>query len=182
MILLESYHNILVDTLKSRIEGDRSDSVLLRISDFDGTIYLLSTLSSNKAILRVSMQLKGFNDLKAYGVDQKMESLFSNYISPEKELGYDVTLQLDFDALSKDPAAFDFVLKHVPQLKNHAMTCIFNKGFEYHTKKETGPVLGVSYREDEGIYVQAMNDRVTVIFAIQFKEDADRVFAKVFLQ
>lgn len=182
MILLDSYHTILYETLKNRIEGDRSDSLLLRISDFDGALYMLSTLSTNKAILRISMQLKCFHELKELDVQKALESKFSTYLSSETESNYDVTLQLDLDAIAKDPTATDFVLQHVPQMKRHAMACIFNKAFGYHSDKKISPVLAVNYREDEGIYLQSMQDRVTVIFAIQFKEEADRVFAKVFLQ
>lgn len=45
-----------------------------------------------------------------------------------------------------------------------------------------GDLKIVKYREEESIFIQASNDRVTVIFSTVFKEETDRVYGKVFLQ
>lgn len=47
---------------------------------------------------------------------------------------------------------------------------------------DKGDLKVVRYREEEAIYIQASHDRVTVIFSTVFKEEADRVYGKVFLQ
>ncbi|BFZ53695.1 Arp complex subunit [Savitreella phatthalungensis] len=47
---------------------------------------------------------------------------------------------------------------------------------------EKGELMIVQYREEEAIFIQASADRVTVIFSTVFREETDRVFAKVFLQ
>ena len=43
-------------------------------------------------------------------------------------------------------------------------------------------LMTIHYRDGEAIYVQNRQDRVTVIFSTLFKEETDRIFAKVFLQ
>lgn len=45
-----------------------------------------------------------------------------------------------------------------------------------------GDLKIIKYREEEAIFIQASNDRVTVIFSTVFKEETDRVYGKVFLQ
>jgi hypothetical protein len=47
---------------------------------------------------------------------------------------------------------------------------------------EGGEVRAIHYREEEGIFIKASHDRVTVIFSTIFREETDRVFGKVFLQ
>lgn len=45
-----------------------------------------------------------------------------------------------------------------------------------------GELMAIHYRDQEGIYVQASHDRVTVIFSTVFQEETDRIFGKVFLR
>lgn len=42
--------------------------------------------------------------------------------------------------------------------------------------------MALHYRDEEAIYVQAAQDRVTVIFSTVFREETDRIVGKVFLQ
>ena len=48
--------------------------------------------------------------------------------------------------------------------------------------EKKGELKVVKYREEEAIYIQASHDRVTIIFSTVFKEEADRVYGRVFLQ
>jgi actin related protein 2/3 complex subunit 2 len=48
------------------------------------------------------------------------------------------------------------------------------------TKK--GELKTVKYREEEAIFIQASNDRVTIIFSTVFKEETDREYGRLFLQ
>jgi actin related protein 2/3 complex subunit 2 len=48
--------------------------------------------------------------------------------------------------------------------------------------EQKGDLKIVKYREEEAIYIQASNDRVTIIFSTVFKEETDRVYGRVFLQ
>jgi len=42
--------------------------------------------------------------------------------------------------------------------------------------------MEIPYRNNESIYVFALQDHVTVIFSTEFKEDTDKIFGKVFLK
>jgi actin related protein 2/3 complex subunit 2 len=75
-------------------------------------------------------------------------------------------------------------------LKRNAMAAPFERAFdaqslaeqEDHWDPSSSQLMTIHYRDDEAIYVQNQQDRVTVIFSTLFKEETDRVFAKVFLQ
>ena len=43
-------------------------------------------------------------------------------------------------------------------------------------------LMQIQYRDEEAIFVQTASDRVTVIFSTVFREEADRIFGKVFLR
>ena len=46
----------------------------------------------------------------------------------------------------------------------------------------TGDLMQIHYRDEEAIYIQSSNDRVTVIFSTVFRDETDRIYGKVFLQ
>ena len=48
--------------------------------------------------------------------------------------------------------------------------------------EKNGELKIVKYREEEAIFIQASHDRVTIIFSTVFKEEADRVYGRLFLQ
>lgn len=70
--------------------------------------------------------------------------------------------------------------------KRNALAAPFERGFQSQKSLETstapGELMQIHYRDEEAIYVQASQDRVTVIFSTVFRDETDRVFGKVFLQ
>ena len=67
-------------------------------------------------------------------------------------------------------------------LKRHAIAAPFYKAFDAQAKSQTSPLMRISYREDESIWVRAFPDRVTAIFSTMFKDETDVIIGKVFLQ
>ena len=82
------------------------------------------------------------------------------------------------------------VIRKVSLLKRNAMAAPFERAFDAQSLAEkednwdpsTSQLMTIHYRDGEAIYVQNQQDRVTVIFSTLFKEETDRVYAKVFLQ
>ncbi|KAI9179977.1 Arp complex subunit [Blastocladiella emersonii ATCC 22665] len=182
MILLDNHHAILLEVLQARIAGEHADAISLRVADFDGASYHVWTAAEDKSVLHVSLALRCYAELAAYGAADVLRAVFADQLLDEPEQGYDVTLRLDMAALAADADKAAHALANVPLLKRHAMAAPFHTAFAAQADKTTSPVLAVNFREGESIFLQAQPDRVTVIFATQFKEDTDRMFAKVFLQ
>src|SRR3990167_221490 len=68
-------------------------------------------------------------------------------------------------------------------LKRHLFAAPFKKSFgAIVEKKGSNEIIQIDYRASESIYIKPEADSATVIFSISFLDDADAVFAKVFLQ
>lgn len=71
----------------------------------------------------------------------------------------------------------------ISNLKRHVFAAPFKKVFGDIVNKSAGnQIVSIDYRGNESIYLKPEGDSCTVIFSIAFSEDADAVFAKVFLQ
>lgn len=68
-------------------------------------------------------------------------------------------------------------------LKAFSMSAPFQRAFDQQLSGASDcPLMKVSYRDKECIYIKASQDRVTVIFSVSFKDETDKTFGKVFLQ
>ena len=63
-----------------------------------------------------------------------------------------------------------------------AMSAPFEVAFESQMSNKSTNFMAVDYRDEESLYVKASHDRVTVIFSVLFRDETDKIFAKVFLQ
>jgi len=182
MILLDYNNKIIEDTLNEKFatEEGKFEAVEMIIADFDSVTFHISTPDANaKHILQISMSMKGYSELKKYGVDEVMKRVYSNNLI-ETESQYDVTVSIDCSSKAADSAK---LAKEVSLMKRHALAAPFYKCFtDIEAKKPASPLIEINYRDDEALYLKQETDRVIVIFSIQFKDQDDVVFAKVFLQ
>jgi len=183
MILLDYHNKIIEDTLIERFNSQdgKFEALETVIADFDGVTFHLYTApeSANKNLLNISMSMKCYSELKKHGVDDIMKRFYPNNIT-STENGYDITLQVD---CASKPADVPKFAKEISLIKRHAFGAPFYKVFaDIEAKKPAGPLIEISYRDDEAFYLKPEVDRVIVIFSIQFKDQDDVVFAKVFLQ
>lgn len=182
MILLDYHNKIVEDILLERfaITDGKYDPLEppTVIADFDGVTLSLGTDPSARNIVNVSLSMKGFSDIKQYGVDEVLRKVYgANLVTPET--GYDVTVRVD---LSSKPADVNKFVRDVALLKRHVMAAPFYKVFaDVEAKKPAQNLVEIRYRDDEAIYIKQETDRVIVIFSIMFKDQDDVVFAKVFL-
>lgn len=158
------------------------------ISEFDGVTIRVSTPDPKTPTnLRVSLAMNCYPTLDRYGAGDIMEREYPG-MACEVEQGYDFSLMIDLASL---PADFDSRLDLINKLsliKRNALAAPFERAFSQHdqlAQKEeqaSEELMVIQYREEEAIFIQASTDRVTVIFSTVFREETDRVFAKVFLQ
>jgi len=184
MILLEYHNKIIEDTLLDKFNNPpgpegKWEAYNALIADFDGVTFQMTTDTNNKNLFKVSVSIKCFNELKKYGVDDILKQQYGDLlVSPEN--GYDVTLQID---LATPPAEKEKFARNVSLLKRHCMAAPYYKVFnDIEAKKPPGGMIEIPYRDDEAVYIKPEADRCIIIFAIQFKDPDDVVFAKVFLQ
>lgn len=181
MILLDYHNKIIEDTLLERfaISDGRYESLDITIADFDGVTFKLKTDDDSKNLLKISMSMKGYGELKKHGVDDVLKKSYGNYLD-SPETGFDCAIQVDCSKPGGEPAkvARDFSL-----LKRNCLAAPFYRVFaDIEAKKPPAPLIEIKYRDDEALYIKQEADRVIVIFTIMFKDSDDVVFAKVFLQ
>ncbi|KAI1321799.1 hypothetical protein EDD11_000075 [Mortierella claussenii] len=187
MIVLDYHNRIIEDTLKTRFNPENKPKPLdMNIVDFDGVSYHISTLEDQDSKLILSIRWKCWRQLIQYGAMDVLKREYSQWIV-DPEHGFDFTLQFDLENIGADP---EELIRKVSLLKRNAMAAPFERAFDAQALAEkedtwdpsTSQLMTIHYRDGEAIYVQNQQDRVTVIFSTLFKEETDRIFAKVFLQ
>ncbi|KAF9571179.1 hypothetical protein EC968_000867 [Mortierella alpina] len=185
MILLDYHNHIIQDTLKTRFNpNEKPKPVDVAFFDFDGVSYHLATLDDNDAQLRLSIRWSCWSELVQYGANDVLKREYSAWIV-EPEHGFDFSLQFDLTNLGADP---EELVRKVSLLKRNALAAPFERAFDAQAMAaqddswdpSSSQLMAIRYREGEAIYIQNQKDRVTVIFTSQFKDETDRIYAKVF--
>lgn len=181
MILLEPNSYVLEETLLTRFTSSKHEVVDITLVDFDNVIYHVQTDTSNRALLNLSVEMKYFEEVKAYGAEDILQQEYHTYLATPLNPQHQIMLQFNLDQLPDDKKS---LAHHVSLLKRNVLASSFIRAFEYWESQQegAGPLMATHYREHEAIYVQAQQDRVTVIFSTLFQEEVDRVLGRVFLQ
>ncbi|KAJ1766243.1 Arp complex subunit [Coemansia sp. RSA 2523] len=181
MILLEPNSFVLEETLLARFVSEKPEIVDITLVDFDNVVYKVQTSAEQRTLLNLSVEIKYYNEVLAYGAEDILKREYGAYLVPTVNPQYQITLQFNLEQLPADKAA---LAKHVSMLKRNVLSSSFLRAFEFWESQQegAGPLMATHYRDSEAIYVQAQHDRVTVIFSTLFKEEVDRVLGKVFLQ
>lgn len=199
----------LYKTLTERLfpQTDSLKSLDRIITDFDFTTYHISTLPDDKSQLVLSLNLKCWNDLVSYNVEDYLQLKYSSYKnltilpSNQVEQGYNYSIVLDIaSAVASDDEDTKLrLIDDLSLLKRNAMAAAFHKAFdrydellakysnsntyaeEIQQELANEPVLVIKYRgADETIYLKPSFDRVTVIFRPCFKMKLIKCLVKCF--
>lgn len=154
--------------------------------DFDSVRFHLST-PERKTCLLLSMSIRCWDELVKYGVNDVLQRVYGDRVSPQPEPEYNVSLVLDLEQFPSEGEEREALIKSISLLKRNALAAPFELAFSAQKELAAsgtgqGELLAVHYRDEEAIYVQASADRVTVIFSTMFREETDRIFGKLFLQ
>jgi len=183
MILLEVNNRIVEETLtvkiKNALGGQKPESVLVNVADFDGVLYRISNPKDDKTKVNVSISLKFYKELQEHGADTVLKREYGDLLVAADD-GFDVTVQID---LANIPENWEEIVKKCGLLKRNCFAAVFEKYFEFQEQGEEGQQKAViHYRDDETMYVEAKSDRVTVIFSTIFKDASDIILSEVFMR
>ncbi|KAJ7370181.1 Actin- protein 2/3 complex subunit 2 [Desmophyllum pertusum] len=182
MILLEINNRIIEETLRAKFTGGKFESVDITIADFDGVQFHISNPDGEKSKLRLSISMKFYADLQKYGADELLKKVYGSLMTTTEE-AYDVSLLIDLEQLPSDENGKEELIQKLALLKRNCFASVFEKYFDYQQAGSGGEQHAViNYRDDESMYLQAQDDRVTVIFSTVFKDDDDVIIGKVFMQ
>ncbi|KAJ7126548.1 actin-related protein ARPC2 [Mycena crocata] len=184
MILLEPHNVIIQTTLAEKII--KPSSVDVQFVDYDGVRFHLSTPERKTALL-LSMHIRCWDELVMYGAMDVLKREYGSLLQPQSEPEYNVSLAIDLDQLPTSNEDRESFIMSIALFKRNALAAPFELGFTSQKGLEsagtgTGDLMQIHYRDEEAIYIQASNDRVTVIFSTVFRDETDRIYGKVFLQ
>ncbi|CAH0725571.1 unnamed protein product, partial [Brenthis ino] len=183
MILLEINNRIIEETLtvkyKNALARLKPESIDVTLADFDGVLFHISNVNGDKTKVRVSISLKFYKQLEEHGADELLKRVYGPLLT-EPESGYNVSVLLDLENIPED---WEDIVKKVGLLKRNCFASVFER---YFRLQEDGDVSHkravINYRQDETLYVEAQEDRVTVVFSTVFRHEDDMVIGKVFMQ
>ncbi|KAJ2106591.1 Actin- protein 2/3 complex subunit 2, partial [Coemansia sp. RSA 922] len=73
MILLEPNSYVLEDTLLTRFTSEKPEVVDITLVDFDNVIYHVQTSAEQRTLLNLSVEMKYFNEVCAYGAESILQ-------------------------------------------------------------------------------------------------------------
>ncbi|CAH8553533.1 unnamed protein product [Schistosoma turkestanicum] len=186
MIILEVCNRAVEEILITRFEQakdeSRYDKLDYTVADFDSVVYTISNPNNDKKKILVSIYIKFFSELKEHGVNEVLAREYGDLLLSPAEANQSVTLCIDLEKL---PSDHNQLARKCGLLKRNCMAAVFEKFFQYQIQSSAHSVSKravIHYRDDETMYVQALADRVTVIFSTTFKDPDDLLIGKVFMQ
>lgn len=181
MILLEFNNRILFEIIQQRFANEKREILDIVFADFDGVKFHVSTQNPDQRnIITISMSWSCTQQLLKLGGQQDLKKIYGPMLLDRPENNYDVSLKLDLDKPPEDPK--NLPLK-ISNLKRHAFAAPFKQVFgSIASGNPRNQIVSIDYRSNESIYLKPEGEACTVIFSISFSDDADAVYAKVFLQ
>jgi actin related protein 2/3 complex subunit 2 len=100
-----------------------------------------------------------------------LKRIYGDLLLTPAEDGYDVTVQVDLAAASKQTEEeWEKLVSKVGLLKRNCFASVFERYFEFQEREEEGNDAAIiHYREDETMFIEAKADRVTVVFSTIFR-------------
>lgn len=183
MIFLETGHPILLEFFNERAKAGtegKPNPADVKLADFDQVEYHMVVSDKTPNTITFSVRLSCYSKISPMGAKQAVSKLYGGMEANKTEEGYDLTLDVPVSKLISDKK----LAVSLSEIKRNLMAGPFDNCFK---ALQSGGASGVNpmiiqYRKKEMICLVPSNDRVLVVFSVDFQDEADRVIAKVFLQ
>jgi len=192
MILLAKGNRILEETVKDQICRDPSEKrqqmLDVKLCDFDEVSYNVKIDGSGdktNAPMVLAISCPAYHAIKEYA-DTELKKTFPDMNADDELIpsGYDVGLAIDLDkcAEMKDDEK-NALVKSLSTSKFTLLSGPFRKYFDdLSTGVNCGENFQFDLRHDTTVYFCPRDDRVTIVYAVDFQEKVDKVIARVFMQ
>nr|CDS25545.1 actin related protein 2:3 complex subunit 2 [Hymenolepis microstoma] len=194
MIIIEPFHLAVKEIILAQLQAYRErqqnpdsaskpSKLFAKVSDFDGVLYSI-VQEDGSNILSVSISLSFYKEIEQFGDAKVLSREYGEYLKPIADTGTNVTLEFDCKNL---PDNIESIATNAALLRRNCFASVFEHFFDYQVANANNPSAKIlqgtiHFRADETMFVQAMSDRVTIIFSTRFKDADDVVLGKVFLQ
>ncbi|CEF60000.1 Actin-related protein 2/3 complex subunit 2 [Strongyloides ratti] len=184
MHFINTQNYIILETLTQRIidykNGNEPKKVNQTFCDFDGVLLNISNHENNRKLIKLSIYLSYFNELKEYGAMEVLKRIYGNFLISQPIENYSITLLYNIEEIASN---YEAIVNEASLIKRNCFAALFEKYFKLQQENiPTKEQAVIHYRDDETLYVEAREDRVTVIIATQFKDPEDVLYGNIFLQ
>lgn len=177
MLKVDLHSSILEEAMGSRLLGGKREPCELSVSDFDDCQFKLVVRPHEESVMTLQIHVPCYNVLAKNGLSQVLDEVYSG-MSATAEAGYEVALTVNADQVSNA----DETLEKLIHVKRNLVGAPLTKAFEALAAGSTTPPVQLPWRKTESIFVSPGADRITVIFSMDFPEEADRAYCRIFLQ
>jgi len=132
-------------------------------------------------LLQVSMAMPCYNAIKDFGGSAAFDKYYAEY-AVETPSDFDLSVKIDLTKLT-DQKVKDELVNRLMCFKANIIGGVFDFFFANLLKGGSVPEpFKFDLRKDTTVYFFPKNDRVTVIFSLDFVEKVDKAIAKIFMQ
>ena len=131
-------------------------------------------------MLSVSFKIYGFADVVAICGEGFLNELFGD-VQGEAQAGYDATLEFDLDAVPTEE--YEALSSKLAAIKRHVIGAPIKQALNGLSAGKAGVdgVVRVKYRKDEDLFIKATDDKVSLVYALNFVDVNDLAISRVFL-
>jgi actin related protein 2/3 complex subunit 2 len=181
MILLEEGNRILQETCAAHIDlpdDEKREPLDVRLCDFDDVAYRIQVEKENLNQMKVSMAMPCYHQIEAKGGADALKKYFGDYAAAA-EVSFDITICIDFNKITEPK---EKLIERIGQMKLLILGGVFDYFFSaLNSGTPIKDPFQFDIRSDTRVYFFPRDDRVTVVFSIDFVEPFDKLIAKVFL-
>ena len=165
-----------------RVDSCHSQACTLQVNlcDFDDVSYQIVVDKADMGLMKLSMNMPCYQHFEDKGGKDALTKGFGDFVT-SPEIGYDITLAIPLQD-SKVKGSTELV-KKLSLIKSTVLGGAFDYFFDaLLQEKPKTEKFKFDLRGDTTLYFMPRDDRVTVIFAVDFFDRVDNTIAKVFLQ
>lgn len=181
-LTLESFNRIVFDIVRAQMLSAKPEPTDVTVCDFNQVIWHVSTPEGEETPtkLNVSVATSCWSQVQAVGLPY-FKRVYGPMLQPRAEPNYDVTITIDISKKAEMEEAMKMA-RTASRLARNILASVFHHFAGAAEKRASGtPLLQVDYRPGESIWFRQVNDRITVIFSINFDDPDDVVIGRVFM-
>jgi actin related protein 2/3 complex subunit 2 len=183
MIILERGNRILEEVVASvilRDEDSKQEMLEVKLCDFDDAMYFVKVAADNTNEMLVSMSMPGYHYAQDFGAKEALEKHFGDMVTTP-EGNNDCTLKIDLTKLPEKEEDKKALVDKIATMKGRIMGGLFQYYFQGLADKAPKKAEKFKIRSDTTIYMCPSDDRVVVVYELDFSEDVDKVIAKIMM-
>lgn len=178
LVQLEPGNRILEETVRSVVFAEKRVPIDVKLNDFEGAQYWVRCETSSPDVLLVSVVLPVYKDIAAIGASDMLSETYGDLLVEPTD-GSDIMLRMDLESIPKEN--LEDLVQVISSVRDRVMSSPFVRFFKALSEKQTLEPAAFTPHDDCPVFICPKSDRVVIVFALNVKENSDRVVTSVFL-